>query len=150
MVVVGLFRQVQTTCDLYDEMQGEMSAPEQAEIYRQRYETFRHLDKLRWQMLQIAVAAGSLSLALGRGTEAKPQGWVFVIVGLVLLVLGLAMERIRYGISMNNIVLKVAAAAIGDHAIPPPSTGLSSYSAWVAYIVVAMGVGSIAYGILGS
>lgn len=126
-----------------------MSAPDQTEIYRQRYETFRHLDKLRWQMLQIAVAAGSLSLALGRGTEAKSQNWVFFIVGLVLLVLGLAMERIRSGITMNNIALKEAGAAIGDHAIPPPSTRLSSYSAWVAYVVMAMGVGSIAYGILG-
>jgi len=126
-----------------------MGAPDQTEIYRQRYETFRHLDKLRWQMLQIAVATGSLSLALGRGAEAKPQGWVFVIAGLVLFVLALAMERIRYGITMNNIVLKEVGAAIGDHSIPPPSTSLSSYSAWVAYFVLTMGLCSIAYGIFG-
>lgn len=127
-----------------------MSTSDQTEIYRQRFETFRHLDKLRWQMLQIAIAAGSLSLAIGRGTEAKPQGWMFVIVGLMLLVLGMVMERIRYGINKNNIALKEAGAAIGDHSIPPPSTSLSSYSAWVAYAVVAMGVGSIGYGIFGT
>ena len=41
------------------------SAPDYAEVYRQRYETFRHLDRLRWQMLQIAVGIGSVVLAFG-------------------------------------------------------------------------------------
>ncbi len=126
-----------------------MSTQDRTEIYRQRYETFRHLDRLRWQMLQIAIAAGSLSLAIGRGTEAKPQGWMFVIVGLMLLTLGLVMERIRYGINKNSIALKKAGIAIGDDSIPSPSTSRSSYSAWVAYVVAATGIGSIGYGLFG-
>ena len=43
-----------------------MAEQENIEIYRQRYETFRHLDKLRWQMLQILVAIGSLNCSIGQ------------------------------------------------------------------------------------
>ena len=42
-----------------------MATNEELEIYKQRYETFRYLDRLRWQMLQIAVIVGSLILASG-------------------------------------------------------------------------------------
>lgn len=120
-----------------------MASESQTEVYRQRYETYRHLDKLRWQMLQIAVAAGSLSLALGRSSDTQPNWWVFVIVGLVLIVLGLVMERIRHGISMNNEVLREVGPAVGDNGIPPLSTWRNSYSAWVAFSIIGLGVVSI-------
>ena len=41
---------------------------ENLEIYRQRYETYRHFDKLRWQMLQILVAIASATALLLRYT----------------------------------------------------------------------------------
>ena len=46
-----------------------MAAPDELEIYRQRYETYRHLDRLRWLMLQIVVGAGSLILVFARGGQ---------------------------------------------------------------------------------
>ena len=61
-----------------------MAAPDELEIYKQRYETYRHLDRLRWQMVQTAVGAGSLILAFARG-GSKPEWWVFAVVGLMLI-----------------------------------------------------------------
>lgn len=94
-------------------------------------------------MLQLAVAAGSIGLALGRNTASKPDWWAFAIVGLVLIILGLVMERIRQGITRNNIVLKKVGAEIGDEGIPAPGSWASSYSAWVAYAMIALGCVSI-------
>lgn len=99
-------------------------------------------------MFQIAVAAGSLSLTLGRSANSEPKGWVFLIVGAVLLFLGLVMERIRWGITNNNNVLRQAAAAVGDEGIPLPTTSKSSFSAWTAYAVIIFGLASIIFGIL--
>ena len=52
-----------------------MATKEELEIYKQRYETFRYLDRLRWQMLQIAVGTGSLILSFGRD-GSEPERWV--------------------------------------------------------------------------
>jgi len=117
-----------------------MPTAQEIEVYTQRYETYRHLDKLRWQMLQIAVAAAPLSLALGRNADAHPQPWAYAVVGLVLIVLGFVMERIRHGITENNRVLREAAAAVGDQFIPSPSSWRRSYSAWIAYALIALGI----------
>jgi hypothetical protein len=43
------------------------------EIYKQRYETYRHLDKLRWQILQIVVAVGSAAVLTLRATPGQVQ-----------------------------------------------------------------------------
>ena len=51
-----------------------MATTEALEIYKQRYDTYRHLDKLRWQMFQIAVGSGSVVLAFGRGNPATLIG----------------------------------------------------------------------------
>ena len=53
-----------------------MATPEQIEIYKQRYDTFRHLDRLRWQIFQIAIGVGTLTLAFARDS-GKPDWWVF-------------------------------------------------------------------------
>ncbi len=47
-----------------------MSDQNNLEIYKQRYDTFRHLDRLRWQMFQIAVGAAALILGL-RGSLTR-------------------------------------------------------------------------------
>ncbi len=41
------------------------------EIYRQRYETYRHLDRLRWYIFQIPVVTGSLAVALAESVAEK-------------------------------------------------------------------------------
>lgn len=116
-----------------------MATSDEVEIYKQRYETYRHLDRLRWQMLQIAVGAGSLILAFARG-GCKPDWWVFVVVGLLLIIFGSAMLKIGHGINMNGQVLSKAATVIGDVDIPPTSQWWKSISFWIACILIVLGI----------
>lgn len=115
-----------------------MTTINQIEIYKQRYETYRHLDRLRWQMLQIAVGAGSLILAFA-GSASEPDCWVFAAAGLMLIIFGSVMLRIGHGINMNSKVLSEAASAIGDVGIPPISKRWNSVSFWVACILIVLG-----------
>lgn len=112
---------------------------EKLEIYRQRYETFRHLDKLRWQMLQIAVATGSVVLVFGRDGSTRPGWWTWAAVGMILLILGFAMIRIGNGIKKNGEVLRSVGNVIGDINIPKQSSNCSSVSFWIAITMMVVG-----------
>jgi hypothetical protein len=109
------------------------------EIYKERYETYRHLDKLRWQMLQIAVAAGSAVFAFGDG-DSSPRWWTWLLVGLVFSILGAAMLRIGHGIKANSKMLCEAGKAIGDPDVPIPAENLHSVSFWIAMSLTLSGV----------
>ncbi|MBF2760694.1 MAG: DUF1772 domain-containing protein [Ectothiorhodospiraceae bacterium AqS1] len=113
---------------------------ERIEIYRQRYETFRHLDKLRWQMLQILVAVASATAVLLRYKSDPFEWWLFFLLGALLIVVGVVMIRIGRGIQANNIVLKKAAEAIGDDGIPDLSNHWKSVAHWIAVFVFVSGV----------
>jgi uncharacterized membrane protein HdeD (DUF308 family) len=109
-------------------------------IYQQRYETFRHLDRLRWQMLQIGVAAGTILAAVAGGANIQSRWWIWLVIGLVLLLNGLAMEQIGNGIRKNSDVLLEAASAIGDTGIPKPSPWYSSRAFWIAGTMILSGL----------
>ena len=111
---------------------------ENLEIYRQRYETFRHFDKLRWQMLQILVAIASATALLLRYTTGTLEWWFFCILGMSLLIIGLVMIRISDGIRANNKVLKKAAEAIGDNGVPV-SNLWKSVAHWISVLVMVLG-----------
>ena len=124
-----------------------MPTKEELEIYKQRYETYRHFDKLRWQMLQIAVGAGSVVLAFGGGSSG-PDWWVLAVVGLLLVIFGFVMERIRHGILMNGTVLKKVGELVGDVDIPPTTAWWKNSSFWIASAIVALGLLCIALAFL--
>ena len=112
---------------------------ENIEIYRQRYETFRHFDKLRWQMLQILVAIASATALLLRYTAGTLEWWFFCLLGTSLLIIGFVMIRIGHGIRANNKVLKKAAKAIGDKRIPTVSNPWKSVAHWISVLVMVLG-----------
>ena len=112
---------------------------ENLEIYRQRYETYRHFDKLRWQMLQILVAVASATALLLRYTVGTLDWWFFCFLGTSLLIIGLVMIRISDGIRANNKVLKKAAEAIGDNGIPAMLNPWKSVAHWISVLVIALG-----------
>ena len=112
---------------------------ENLEIYRQRYETYRHFDKLRWQMLQILVAIASATALLLRYTTGTLEWWFFCLLGTSLLIIGFVMIRIGNGIRANNKVLKKAAEAIGDNGIPTVSNPWKSVAHWISVLVMALG-----------
>jgi len=115
----------------------------QLEIYRQRYETFRHLDKLRWQMLQIAIATGSVVLAFGKGISTKPEWWAWAVVGVILLILGVSMVRIGNGVRKNGEILRNVGNEIGDVNIPKQLSNWSSVSFWIAITMIIVGLVSL-------
>ena len=112
---------------------------ENLEIYRQRYETYRHFDKLRWQMLQILVAIASATALLLRYTTGALEWWFFCLLGASLLIIGFVMMRISDGIRANNKVLKKAAEAIGDNGIPAMLNPWKSVAHWISVLVVVLG-----------
>ena len=112
---------------------------ENIEIYRQRYETFRHFDKLRWQMLQILVAVASATALLLRSTSGPIDWWFFCLLGSALAIIGFVILRIGNGIQANAKILKSAAEAIGDEGIPDVSNRWKSVAHWIAVLVVALG-----------
>lgn len=121
-----------------------------AEIYSQRYETFRHLDKLRWQMLQLLIAVASATALVLRSTSGQVEWWFFALLGFALLVLAFVMFKIGTGIRWNTIELKAAAEAIGDHGIPETANKWKSVAHWLAIFVAVLGAGLLLTGILGA
>ena len=117
-----------------------MATLDEIEIYKQRYETYRHLDRLRWQMLQIAVGVGLLTLAFAKDGAKPNNWWVFAVVGTMLIIFGLVMLRIGHGIKMNSHALSKAAALVGDADIPLVSTWWKSVSFWIASMLIVVGV----------
>ena len=122
-----------------------MATAEEIEIYKQRYETYRHLDRLRWQILQIAVGVGTLTLAFAR-EDYSPAWWVLTIVGLMLLLFAVTILRIKNGVDRNNEVLKSVASVVGDTGIPPVSKWRNSISFWIPMFLIACGLVCIVSG----
>lgn len=125
-----------------------MATSEELEIYKQRYDTYRHLDRLRWQMFQISVGSGSLILAFGKEGSSGPAWWVLAIVGFLLMTFAAVMERIRQGISKNSSILRRVAAQIGDTEIPPATSWRKSVSFWIAFTLFIFGLLCIVFAIL--
>lgn len=88
------------------------------EIYRQRYNTFRYLDRLHWQMLQIAVGIVAIGAGIAGASEGSSIWWALLIIGSVLILVSFVMSQIRKGIRKNCTVLRRVGAVIGDDGIP--------------------------------
>ncbi len=125
-----------------------MTDNEAMEIYRQRYETFRHLDKLRWQMLQILVAIGTATTLILRCTSGTLEFWSFTILGMALLVLAFAMYKINKGIRGNGKALQKTGKMVGDGDIPDVSNEWHSAGHWLMIGTGTVGVILLIKGLL--
>ena len=110
------------------------------EIYRQRYETFRYLDNLHWQMLHISIAAGAAAAALTTSSFINSIWWPILGLGVMWLIFGLIMRQVRSGILANNFHLKNAAEFIGDTGIPDNKRGMKSVSTIVSSFIFWTGL----------
>lgn len=115
-------------------------------IYEQRYETYRHLDRLRWFIFQIAISIVGIIISL----FSHLNGSMILGTGLILLSAGLIMLKINHGIDANNIPLREVAIKIGDKWIPNIHSRykLQSTSWLISYSLIIMGVLMSFYGIL--
>lgn len=106
-------------------------------IYKERYETYRHLDKLRWYIFQIGITVVVSILALGKIEDKSIIG-----IGIILISTGVVMCRVNQGVDKNNLALAVVANTVGDNNIPDPSEKHQYQSvSWImAYMLVLSGL----------
>lgn len=120
----------------------------EVEVYRQRYETWRHLDKQRWQLVQFLIAIGSGTALILRVTPDAANGLFWILIGSAILYIALAMNRISEAIRGNGAVLKSAGEAIGDTEIPDVSDMNKSVGHWLTITVGAVGIVLLTWGII--
>lgn len=110
------------------------------EIYRQRYETWRHLDKQRWQMVQFLIAIGSGTAVVLRISSETVGGEFWILIGLAVFYIALSMHRVSEAIRTNGAVLRTAGDEIGDTSIPDVSDINSSVGHWLTLVVGGAGI----------
>ena len=116
------------------------------EIYRQRYEVWRHLDKLRVQMIQILIAVGSGAAVTVRLSPEFAGSSFWILIGGSVFAIAVVMGRVSDGIRANNKVLKEAGSAVGDIGIPDNSDLNKSFMHWLTLAIGAAGLGLIVKG----
>jgi hypothetical protein len=120
---------------------------QEIEIYRQRYETFRHLDKLRWQMLQFLIAIGTATALVIRSTPGPLDWWFFCLIGGSLVAISSVMFRISSGQRKNSVVLREAGEAVGDNGITDISNPYKTIGHWLMLAIGTLGLGLIVWGL---
>lgn len=111
------------------------------EIYRQRYETWRHLDELRWKKIQFIIAIGSGAMIVYRTVPNLADNWLFyTIVGISIFVIAIFLLRNSYAIIANGKVLKSVSDDIGDHYIPDVSRLTKSFTFWLSCVLIFFSV----------
>jgi len=119
------------------------------EVYKERYETFRHMDKLRWQMLQIVVGVGSFAVLVLNNTDGKFGPLVAAGIGAIFFLLWYVTKRFNKSIAANGVVLKEFGAKVGDTSIPAPVNDWKSSSRWIEWAILLVSLLCIAYAVNG-
>jgi hypothetical protein len=111
------------------------------EVYKQRYEVWRHLDKLRWQLVQLLVAIFSASALVVRATEGAVEWWFTLALSTSLIAIAFSMHRISGGIRRNQKMLRTSAEIVGDTDQPDVNQMGRSVYHWLTVTVGLAGVG---------
>jgi hypothetical protein len=118
------------------------------DIYKERYATWRHLDQLRYKLVQLNAAFFSALIVLGRSVliSANLHEWLLGL-GLISLFNFLILMKINSAIQANGKILRKHGALIGDTDIPSVSgKNLSVFFAIQVFSLVAA-IGFFAYSI---
>lgn len=117
-------------------------SPHLIEIYQQRYETFRHFDQLKWNMVQVAILlGGGVGAIFGFEDEKNIQRILLFIIGIAFWLTASSIYSIDQGIQKNNSVLKEVANKIGDHGIPSHKQSYKRVTTWVIGFLFFVGLG---------
>lgn len=122
-----------------------MSKSAELEIYVQRYETFRHLDKMRYQAQSIAILVGTLYAGYFTGLDGDFIPAFGAVVGALLMAIAFTMWRISKGIVANSKVLAEFGEKVGDANLPIASTGWRTATFWTTILTFIVGLGLAAY-----
>ena len=94
------------------------------EIYKQKYENFRHFDKLRWQMpgIALAIGAGVVALASRSGVPLDLVSLLLLLLSMGTAVCAYTVHRIRYRLEENRAALIEVAHRLGDDHVHGPES----------------------------
>jgi hypothetical protein len=122
-----------------------MAESNEMEIYKQRYETFRHLDGMRYQVQNITILVGTLFAGYITNQEGAVHPIFGLVVGSILVTFAFTMRRVSKGIVANSKVLKTFGEKIGDTTLPEASMSWKTATYWSTLITFFIGAGLILY-----
>ena len=92
------------------------------EVYRQKYQNFRHFDTLRWSVHTVVITAGGLVVTFAaKATEPSGETETTVLLllfGVFALLGWWLLYRLTYNHMKNSFALEGVAQLIGDLTIP--------------------------------
>jgi hypothetical protein len=107
------------------------------EIYNQRYETFRHLDALRWQWVNTIIALLGLLAALPNFEKLAASTTTYFLVAMAFFLLAFTMYRTDYGYRKNGMVLYEISKMIGDASVPDVNkSNIGAYRTMIIAVVL--------------
>jgi len=122
-----------------------MTDTNEMEIYKQRYETFRHLDSMRYQVQNIAILLGTLFAGYAASLDGSFHPAFGLIVGIIFMSFAFTMRRISSGVVANSKTLKEFGEKIGDTALPEASLGWRTATFWTTLATFLIGAGLVIY-----
>lgn len=111
------------------------------ECYRQRYETWRHLDSKRYVTVQITVASFAGLAAIADTVEENMPIWGWLAYGIFLFFQAKLLSKINDGVVANGKALEEYGKAVGDVQIPCTHERKSSvfyYLEWIIFFASIM------------
>jgi hypothetical protein len=99
------------------------------EVYKQKYENFRHFDRLRWQMpgIAFAISAGVIALSVRPGVPLTLVTLLLLLMACGVGVCAFAMSRIRARLEENRTALIEVAVRVGDYRVARPGTASATF-----------------------
>ena len=125
-----------------------LSEENDIEIYKQRYETWRHLDKIRWQIIQFYIAILTGIVLLYQYDSTPKPAWIIPAIGIVIMSTSLALFKVNSGIRANGKVLHEIGNKVGDIGIPDVSNSSQSIGHWIAGGSFLVGLAITMYGVV--
>lgn len=98
-----------------------MSNERRPEAYSERYATWRHLDRIRYQIIQLAIAfIGAIALIADVDNNRLPI-WICLLVGIVYMALWGILAKVNSAIRGNGDALREFGKTVGDDRLPDVS-----------------------------
>ncbi|WP_299192201.1 hypothetical protein [uncultured Litoreibacter sp.] len=98
-----------------------MGSEPKSQAYSERYATWRHLDGIRYQIIQLSIAfIGAVVILTDIGDGSFPP-WMYFLIGLVYLALWGVLAKVNSAIRGNGAALREFGKTIGDDKLPDVS-----------------------------
>lgn len=113
---------------------------DQLELYRQRYETWRHLDSQRYRTVQISASFVGAAAAVIVSANDVISWWILLALSILLILESRILTRINDAIHKNGDALREYGVAIGDKHLPDTSQRSNSIFYYLEWLLLSAGI----------